>query len=138
MTPEELEKYALEKYPVFNQTFKSNIGDFYETVDLNERVRKAFIEGYGIAVNESVQEKDDEVNEAYYRGRKDILKKLPRWKKSDRDVDSDCIEYAVFYKNNGGDYPDYDTVTVTNRLHKGEMYLELSDLEILLKEENNI
>ena len=132
-TPEQLQQYALEKYPVDEQVF--NNGFIKEKFDLNEKARKALIEGYDLAANSSVQEIDDRVNEAYYKGRKDILSKLPKWKKADRDIFVDTIDFAVKYLHDGGDYSDYEEVVVTNRVHAGEYYLDLCDLEVLGKED---
>lgn len=67
--------------------------------------------------------------------RKEIEKDLPRWKKADRDWDAGTIDFAVFHKNDGGDHEDWLSVEVTNRLYKGEYYIELSALEKLPKED---
>ena len=53
MTRAEAEKIALEMYPVAEQTFKSEVGDFYTTYDVNERPRKAFMEAYQIFLDDN-------------------------------------------------------------------------------------
>ena len=125
---EELEKYALELYPekwvpVQNTT---------ELIDVNESVRKAFIRGYNDAFGDAHVFVAKISSEQYQKGRQEALARCPKWKRAERDVNSDTIDYAVKYLNDGGDYADYETVTVTNRLQKGELYLELSDLDELL------
>lgn len=131
-TPKQLEKYALEKYPIDEHIF--NNGFIREKFDINEKARKAFIEGYDLAANSSVQKEDERVNEAYYKGRKDALCKLPRWKKATRDMFVDSIDFAVKYLHDGGDYPDYEETVVTNRVKEGEYYIELTDLDGLSTE----
>jgi len=131
MTREEFKELAEKKYPVQNVTVKSNVGDFYTTHDVNELPRKAFMEAYEILLLEHMADIDKTIDET----KKYMLGKLPKWHKADRDIDTDILEYAILFRQDGGDYPDYDTVEVTNRLHKGEWYFELSDLQKLLKEE---
>ena len=128
-TQEELKQYALEKYPIDEQIF--NNGFIIEKFDLNEKARQAFIDGYDLAANSSVQETDDQVNEAYYKVKREVLDKLPKWKKEDRDIFVDTIDFAVKYLHDGGDHSDYEEVIVTNRVQAGEYYLELCDLDEL-------
>ena len=64
----------------------------------------------------------------------DAAKKMPKWKVSGREQFSDTIDFAVKFMNDGGDYPDYETVIATNRLSAGEEYIELADLISLPKE----
>ena len=132
LTPQQLQKYALEKYPIDERVF--NNGFLKEKFDLNERARKAFIDGYDLAANSSVQETDDKVNDAYHKGRKEVLSKLPKWKKAERDMFVDTIDFAVKYLHDGGDHDDYEEVIVTNRVQKGEYYIELCDLDQLAKD----
>lgn len=132
-TQEQLKQYALEKYPVVLETVQ-NLDGVARRFDINKEARDAFIEGYDLSANLSVQETDDQVNEAYYRARKEILSKLPKWKKADRDIFVDSIDYAVKYLHDGGDYSDYEEVVVTNRVKAGEYYLELCDLDVLAVE----
>lgn len=134
MTREEAEKIALEMYPVAEQTFKSEVGDFYTTYDVNERPRKAFMEAYQIFMDDNASVVKKAAEEAAEYAKRQALKNCPKWKRAERAIDSDCIDYAVLYRNDGGDYEDYDTVIATNRLHKGELYIELCDLENLLEE----
>ena len=63
--------------------------------------------------------------------RKEIEKDLPRWKEAERDYDSDTIDFAIKYPHDGGDHDDYFTIEVTNRLRKGDYYIELADLDVL-------
>ena len=74
---------------------------------------------------------DDGYNTGYNDGKAETLKGLPIWKIADRDINSNTIDFAVSYTQNGGDYSDWEEVIVTNRLKEGERYLELSDLEKL-------
>lgn len=76
-----------------------------------------------------------EVTDWYAKGKAEALKDLPRWKKADRDLDAGTIDFAVFHNNDGGDHEDWLSVEVTNRLYKGEYYIELSALEKLPKED---
>lgn len=131
-TPEQLKQFALEKYPIDEKIF--NNGFIKEKFDLNEKARKAFIDGYNLAANSSVQETDDQVNEAYHKGRKEILAKLPKWKIAERDMFVDTIDFAVKYLHDGGDHSDWEEVIVTNRVKAGESYFELCDLDVLLSE----
>lgn len=82
---------------------------------------------------EEIEKKADEKSQ-YEKGREDALKNCPKWKKAEEDIMSDTIDYAIKYRIDGGDYPDYDTVVVTNRLKRGDYYIELSELENLLTE----
>ena len=75
------------------------------------------------------------IGEAKEEGRLEVLRYLPKWKKADRDLDAGTIDFAVFHKNDGGDFEDWFSVEVTNRLYKGEYYIELSDLDKLPKVE---
>lgn len=78
---------------------------------------------------------DPRKTDLYKLGKEEALKDLPKWKKADRDWDAGTIDFAVFHKNDGGDHEDWLSVEVTNRLYKGEYYIELSDLEKLPKED---
>lgn len=64
-------------------------------------------------------------------GKAEALKDMPRWKKADRDIISNTIEFAVPYTHDGGDHADWVEVIVTNAVRKGENYFEISDLEKL-------
>lgn len=77
------------------------------------------------------QEVTDIYNDGIKRGYEELLAKLPKWKIADRDIFSDCIEFAVVYRHDGGDYPDWDEVIPSNRVLCGEKYFEISDLEEL-------
>ena len=57
--------------------------------------------------------------------------RIPKWKKSTCDVESDVIEYLVKFKHDGGDHEDWEEIIPTNRLKKGEWYLDFSDNEFL-------
>lgn len=64
--------------------------------------------------------------------------RIPKWKKSTCDVESDAIEYLVKFKHDGGDHEDWEEIIPTNRLKKGEWYLDFSDNEFLnLPKETN-
>ena len=78
---------------------------------------------------------EDKFKEQREQGKAEALKDLPRWKKATRDIDAGSIDFAVFHKNDGGDNEDWLSVEVTNRLYKGEYYLELSDLEKIPKDD---
>ena len=134
MTREEAEKLALEKYPVSEQTFKSDTGEMI-LYDVNERPRKAFIDAYQLFLKDNEAALKKAAEDAADYAKRQALKNCPKWKRADRAIDSDCIDYAVLYRNDGGDYDDYYTVIATNRLHKGELYVELCDLENLLEED---
>ena len=73
---------------------------------------------------------DDTVTKvAFEKGRKSVIDMLPLWRIAENDIfSSDCIDYAVIYTKDGGDHEDYDVVGITNRVKKGEKYIELSDL----------
>ena len=77
----------------------------------------------------------DVLKAEYEKGKAEALKDMPRWKKATRDIDAGSIDFAVFHKNDGGDNEDWLSVEVTNRLYKGEYYLELSDLEKIPKDD---
>ena len=93
--------------------------------------------------NNTAQGIIDDVVKSYYpmafKGHKDYEKgyadgntaaknAIPKWKIAERDFNSDTIDFAIKYKHDGGDNPDYESVEVTNRIRKGEEYFELSDL----------
>ena len=94
MTRAEAEKIALEMYPVAEQTFKSNIGDFYTTYDVNERPRKAFMEAYQIFLNDNASAVKKAAEDAAEYAKRRALKNCPKWKRAERAIDSDCIDYA--------------------------------------------
>ena len=131
MTREKFQELAYEKYPVHKVTVKSPIGDYYSDYDANELPRKAFMEAYDILDTSHALE----IDRAVRKNQTEMLSKLPKWHKADRDIDTDSIDYAILFRQDGGDYSDYDTVEVTNRIRKGEWYFDLGDLHKLLKEE---
>lgn len=55
--------------------------------------------------------------------------RLPKWHRATCDVDSDSLDYLVKFKHDGGDYKDWDSLQITNRLREGEWYLDISDDE---------
>lgn len=73
-----------------------------------------------------------EVTDIFYEGinkvKEEILENLPKWKIADRDIISDCIEFAVVYRHDGGDHADWDEVIPTNHITKGQKYFEIADL----------
>lgn len=117
---ENLTKLACDAFPVMLKQVTLEDGSI-ETVDINKRAREAFRIGYLTGQSE------DFINHIREITKKSILSKMPKWKVATRDIDSDCIEYLVKYRHDGGDYSDYDEVIATNRLHKGEQYFEISD-----------
>ena len=133
--PDEIEQYALSLYPITMTNVEVAEKGSWLKIDVNQPIREAFIKGYHLACVDWTKGVAQAANEYFKKGYKAALEKCPKWKVADRDLDCDTIEFAVMYRNDGGDYPDYDTVTVTNRLHKGEMYLELCDLDALLLKE---
>lgn len=87
-----------------------------------------------IARKELIEERftsDPRKTDLYKLGKSDVLKDLPRWNTADRDIISNTIEFAVPYTNDGGDHADWVEVIVTNVVHKGENYFEISELEKL-------
>ena len=138
MTQEELDKKALELYPI--KTYPIQCKDFnrVETVDLNEVARKAYMSGYEDCMMELL-ETTKKTGKDYFEsgrniGKMEILKNLPKWRTASDDIFSDTLDYIVKYKHDGGDYEDWESPIVTNRVLKGEEYLEICDLINLGKE----
>jgi hypothetical protein len=82
----------------------------------------------------------EELDETYIKSaaadmKDELFKKLPEWKIAERDIDCDTLEFLIKFKHDGGDGPDWESIEVTNRLHKGEKYIEIYDLEQLPKSE---
>lgn len=69
------------------------------------------------------------------RAKNMFLESTPKWKVAKDDISDATIEYAIKYPHDGGDYDEYETVEVTNRVRKGEQYFELEDLLELPVEE---
>lgn len=87
--------------------------DLFIITDEEDEVEKAWKEGNDVG---------------YRNGKKAALMGIPHWQKAPRDWDDEDIGYIVVHKCDGGDYPDYDVAVPTNRVKKGEWYLEICDL----------
>lgn len=146
LTSEEIEKiktspnYFFTKYCRFKNGLletASYLPPFDEEVFFdNNKPVDDFMYFFRAQYRKTIEEIDKSLDEKsqYEKGKEDALKNCPKWKKAEYDIMSDTIDYAVKYRRDGGDYPDYDTVVVTNRLKRGDYYIELSDLETLLTE----
>ena len=96
----------------------------YEEPDVDEKMEEI--------IHEAWCEGNDQ---GYKDGKEDALMDMPHWKKADRDwIDRD-ICYLTLVTQDGGDYPDYEVVAATNRIIKGEWYLDICDLDKLPKDE---
>ena len=51
--------------------------------------------------------------------------RLPTWIKATCDMDSEIPEYLIKFRHDGGDGEDWDEIVPTNRIRKGESYIEL-------------
>ena len=60
-----------------------------------------------------------------------ISQRIPNWRQSTCDLDTDTLCYIIKFKHDGGDHQDWESLEVTNRLRKGEWYLDISDDEFL-------
>lgn len=121
METKTLNEISFDAYPENIKKITNEDGTI-ELIDVNKRVREAFRLGYMSG------QSDDFVKSIRDEVKKSILSRLPKWKIADRDIDSDSLEYLVKYKHNGGDYSDWEEAIPTNRLHKGEQYMEIADL----------
>lgn len=74
--------------------------------------------------------------ESFLKNIQDVAKitlQLPVWKKAERDIDCDTCDFIVKYKHDGGDRSDWEENIMTNRLRKGELYIDICDLDKLPK-----
>ena len=55
-----------------------------------------------------------------------------QFKISDRDMESNSLDFLAKYRHDGGDYSDWDELIPTNRVMKGEEYIDLGDLSDFL------
>ena len=51
--------------------------------------------------------------------------RLPTWIKATCDMDSEIPEYLIKFRHDGGDGEGWDEIVPTNRIRKGESYIEL-------------
>ena len=133
ITPEpELSEFEKELESFYNHHLQVCTYDNQGTIEdsLHDGASKLL----AIARKELLEEQytsDPHKTDLYKLGKSETLKSLPRWKKADRDIISNTIEFAVPYTNDGGDHADWVEVIVTNVVHKGENYFEISELEKL-------
>ena len=108
--------------------------DWSDAVAFSGGLLEIATEGYrpiDVVCKELEMKGNVEYTKGYTDAKIDAEKNLPRWKVADRNIFSDTIDFAFLCRHDGGDYPDYDSVEVTNRIMEGDRYIELSDLEKL-------
>jgi hypothetical protein len=131
MTKEQINNRALELYPIKPYPVQCKDFNRVETVDLNEAARNAFIKGCEESFIYDHLLVEQSFKNGVQKGKNEILKKLPKWKKATRDIECDTLDFIVKYNHDGGDDSDWESCVVTNRLKNGESYIEIEDLMIL-------
>ena len=121
MTKEQIEKRALELYPINPYPVQCKDFNRVVTVDINETQRNAYIAGYNEALEQTTKALSKEA-------RNKILDSLPKWKRAELDIYNDSLDYVIKITHDGGDYSDWEECIVTNRVKKDEYYIDISDL----------
>ena len=135
MTQEEIKNRSLELYPIKPYPIQCKDFNRVETIDLNQIAREAYLRGYEDALKDDMDSFKEAYNNGYNKAVKDLVDKLPKWTKAECDINDDSLDYAVHYKHYNDDGPDWESIVITNRVKEGEYYIDITDLDLLEREQ---